>query len=60
MNDFFNKEFCDRCGGSLEEGRIMSMLNNQCICMNCKAKEEKLPEYKEALEKQRLKDKENH
>lgn len=47
---YFSKEKCDRCGGSLEGGRIMSMFNEDCICMECKKAEKKLPEYKAALE----------
>lgn len=27
MDKFFTQKTCDRCGGSLEKGRIMSMLN---------------------------------
>ena len=30
-DEFFTKKVCDRCGGSLAEGRIMSMLNEQTI-----------------------------
>ena len=26
-DEFFTKKVCDRCGGSLAEGRIMSMLS---------------------------------
>lgn len=50
MDRFFNQKYCDRCGGSLEGGRIMSMFNEQCICMSCKDKETKEPEYKKAVE----------
>lgn len=33
MDKFFTQKTCDRCGGSLENGRIMSMFNTECICM---------------------------
>lgn len=41
MNDFYTKEKCDRCGGSLANGRIMSMFNEECIYMKCKEEERK-------------------
>ena len=47
---FFTQTTCDRCGGSLTDGRIMSMYNEDCICMDCSAKERKRPDYREALE----------
>ena len=50
MDKFFTQTKCDRCGGSLEEGRTMSMFNTECICMRCKEQERKDPRYKEALE----------
>ena len=50
MDRFFSQKHCDRCGGSLEGGRIMSMFNEQCICMSCKEKETKDPEYNKAVE----------
>lgn len=45
---FFTKEKCDRCGGDLSGGRIMSMYNEDCICMECKAKERQRADYAEA------------
>lgn len=33
MDKFFTQTTCDRCGGSLEAGRTMSMFNEDCICM---------------------------
>lgn len=36
MDKFFIQESCDRCGGSLTGGRIMSMFNTDCICLDCK------------------------
>ena len=50
MNDFFNRETCERCYGSLDEGRTMSMFNEQCICMKCADTERIDPDYKKAVE----------
>lgn len=50
MDKFFTQKSCDRCGGSLEKGRIMSMFNEDCICLTCKEKETKEADYKEAVE----------
>ena len=47
---FFTVTKCDRCGASLEGCRIMSMFNNDCICMDCHRKERELPEFKQAAE----------
>lgn len=47
MDDFFKKEYCDRCGKYLEF-RIMSMFNKDVICMECKEAETKHPRYEEA------------
>ena len=49
-DSFFTQTTCDRCGGSLDEGRIMSMFNEQAICMLCKEKERKRPDYAQAVE----------
>lgn len=46
---FFTQETCDRCGGSLKHGRIMSMLNTDCICLDCKEKEQNRSDYKDAV-----------
>jgi hypothetical protein len=48
MDDFFKRTTCQRCGGSLENGRICSMLNTQTICMDCKDAETKHPDYEKA------------
>ena len=50
MDKFFTQKFCDRCGKSLDGGRIMSMFNTDCICMECKDKERKDPDYQKAVE----------
>lgn len=54
MDNFFSKELCDRCGKSLKgNSRIMSMFNTDCICLECKSKETRMPEYRYALESDR-------
>lgn len=50
MDKFFTQKHCDRCRGSLERGHTMSMYNEACICMECKAKESQRADYKEAVE----------
>lgn len=50
MDKFFMQETCDRCGGSLKGGRIMSMYNTDCICMECKRKETQRLDYRRAVE----------
>lgn len=50
MDRFFTQQHCDRCGGSLEGGRIMSMYNEDCICMECKRKEQEHQDYRRAVE----------
>ena len=50
MDRIFTVTKCDRCGGSLERGRIMSMYNTDIICMDCKAEERKRDDYKLAVE----------
>lgn len=47
---FFTQTTCDRCGGSLADGRIMSMYNEDCICMGCKRKETQRDDYNKAIE----------
>ena len=47
MDDFFKKTRCDRCHGSLDRGRIMSMFNEQTICMDCCEKERQRADYKD-------------
>ena len=46
---FFQATRCDRCGAPLTV-RIMSMYNEQVICPQCKEKERKRPDYREAVE----------
>lgn len=51
MDKFFTQSSCDRCGGSLKDGRIMSMYNEDCLCMKCKEDEKNRPDYHEAVSK---------
>ena len=46
---FFAKKVCDRCGGSLAGGRIMSMYNEDCLCMSCKDAERRRSDYDSAV-----------
>ena len=50
MDKFFSQSNCDNCGGSLKEGRSMSMFSTQCLCIKCIDKERKDPDYKKAVE----------
>lgn len=45
---FFIQKHCDRCKGSLDGGRTMSMFNEDCICMECQRKETEHPDYAKA------------
>ena len=47
---FFEKQNCDRCGKPLNGMRIMSMYNEDCLCMDCKDKERNRSDYKDAVE----------
>lgn len=48
-----NKDICDRCKGSTNNSTTMSIFNEDVICMDCKEKEKKDPEYKAACEEER-------
>ena len=50
MDRFFTVSKCDRCGGSLKGGRILSMFNTDVLCLKCKDEECKRPDYKAAQE----------
>lgn len=50
MDKFFTTTTCERCFGSLDDGRIMSMFNEEVICMKCKEAEKNDPEYSIAVE----------
>lgn len=47
MDDFFKKKHCDRCGAVLKM-RIMSMFNEDVICLACKKAETERSDYKMA------------
>lgn len=49
-DSFFSKTRCDRCYGLLEGGRMMSMFNEDCLCMKCIQAERKRDDYKDAVE----------
>ena len=50
---FFTQTECDRCGGSLDGGRTMSMFNTDTICMTCADAERKRKDYEAAREAER-------
>lgn len=49
MNTFFTQTHCDRCGGSLKGGRIMSIYSTECLCLICKDQEKKRADYADAV-----------
>ena len=49
MDRFFTQKTCDRCGGSLSGGRIMSMYSTKCLCLACKEKEKARADYQAAV-----------
>lgn len=53
MDCFFTQKYCDQCGASLKKGRIMSMFNTDCICLNCKEKEKNRQDYPAAVKAER-------
>jgi len=52
MDKFFTKKNCDRCRKDLQDGRIMSMFNEDCICMKCKDEETKHKDYNKARDRE--------
>ena len=50
MDDFLTKKKCDRCGGSLERGRIMSRFDTSCLCLDCEREERQHPDYQKAAD----------
>ena len=50
MDRFFTQQKCSRCSNDLSSGRIMSMFNEDCICMECSKKERNREDYKKAVE----------
>lgn len=48
---FFEVSKCDRCHGSLDGGRILSMYNDHdVLCMKCKEAERQRADYQNAVE----------
>ena len=47
---FLTATKCDRCGGSLEHGRIMSRFDTSCLCLECERKERQHPDYRKAAD----------
>ena len=50
IDNFFSQKNCDKCGGSLNGGRIMSRFDESCLCIPCSDKEKHDPDYKKAVE----------
>ena len=50
MDKFFSQKSCDKCGGSLENGRTMSRFNTSCICIICAEKEKDDEDYDKAVQ----------
>ncbi len=50
MDRFFTQKRCDRCGKELTNGRIMSMFNTDCICIECSSREKMREDYKMAVQ----------
>lgn len=49
MEKFYNPTHCDRCGVSLAgKAHIMSMVNEDIICLSCQDVEKNLPIYEQA------------
>ena len=49
MDRFFTQKYCDRCKKDLKGGRIMSMINEDCLCMECSDKEKQDKDYTAAV-----------
>lgn len=50
MDRFFVQRYCKRCGKDLKHGRIMSMFNTDCICLECADKEKEDKDYNKAVD----------
>ena len=51
--DSMMRDYCMRCGQPTHGCTIMSMFNNDVICIDCMKKEKENPRYKEAVEAER-------
>lgn len=45
---FTDIQTCERCGQTTDGMTIMSMFNTETICMDCKHREQKHPQYEAA------------
>lgn len=52
-NFSMRRDVCDRCGSDTHNMTTQSMFNEDVICMDCKEKEKKDPEYGAACEAER-------
>ena len=50
MDKFFTQKNCDKCGGSLENGRTMSRFDVSCLCLVCAQKEHQDKDYDKAVQ----------
>ncbi len=50
MDRFFKLENCEKCGKDLKGGRIMSMFDEKCICLECSEAEKKDKDYRKAVD----------
>lgn len=50
MDKFFTQKSCDKCGGSLENGRTMSRFDVSCLCLECAQKERQDKDYDKAVQ----------
>lgn len=50
MDTFFTQSNCDRCHKSLKNGRMMSMFNTDCLCLDCIEAERQRSDYRQAAE----------
>lgn len=48
MDHFLAAKNCDRCNKPLDGTRIMSMFNEDVLCLDCKCEERKFSNYEEA------------
>lgn len=46
MDDFFTKEYCDKCHNPIGKIRKMSMYNTDCLCEACIKAEQRRSDYK--------------
>lgn len=44
------RDNCDRCGSNTNGKTVMSMFNQDVICMDCKDREKAHPDYKTAVD----------